>query len=848
MPFAANLTLIRILTLPRIVTNPWQSALAVIAIAIGVAVLFAVLVLQTSLTASFGALTRMVKGDATLEVVHAAGVGFAEDVRSRLLGVAGVKAVAPLLELPALATVDERAIRVTVIGVDPVLARTLRAERAWVDSIGAIGPLSAIVTPDVLGSRGGEGSRIVRVQAGDREVRLRIGGTLGNAAGQAPYGGQLVLVPMEIAQSLSHNERQVTSLLVVPQPERAGEKATKALARDLNQALGPELLALPVDQRLANLREATGTVQSFAAFSSIIALAVGGCLILNSMAMFMRRERRQIGVLLAIGESRRRVAVRAIAFAAALGGVGGALGLLAGYFLGNELVASVPRLLQSMYTQDLRTVVDLPSALLAGIMGPIACVAGALHPTLAVIRLQPVQAMAPAPSGAIAAGTFRLPMHLGFAGCVALLFVIAASQMSGRFGPHLLVVGTVGTLCAMPALLQIGLHRAGSTLAQWTIRPCADISHVIASSLRGNPARCLATMFAAALSISAVVAIGGTRLDVERSVTPYADGLAEVDIYVTTKDDPFLSVGLSPRTVRDVAAVDGVERVDELTTAFVWLNDHKIWLQGVDPDAAKGWYFVLHGVDRESVSRVLRAGAVLVSTQIAHREGLRAGDSITIDTARGPTSLQVAATFESWSWPAGTVVMNGGLLRQLFDHQSPSQLAVTVKAGMPTEAVRERIASLAGIDATSGPDLRDRALNEIRDELAPFKLVQFAVVVMLVIMVLNTSLLSILQRQREIGILRAIGMSRRQLEVSIVLEESLLLLISAIVGVAIGMLLQNLGVESIRDATGLALRSTWHRQPALEGLAAAIVGAIAGGSYPARRAAMLEIVEAITYE
>lgn len=123
--YAAQLTLIRIFTLRRVVAHPWQSSLAVVSIAVGVALLFAVLVLQSSLTASFNALARTVKGDATLEILHAGGGGLPEALFDQVRAIEEVKAVAPLLEVPALAELHDREMRITVIGTDPKLAQTL---------------------------------------------------------------------------------------------------------------------------------------------------------------------------------------------------------------------------------------------------------------------------------------------------------------------------------------------------------------------------------------------------------------------------------------------------------------------------------------------------------------------------------------------------------------------------------------------------------------------------------------------------------------------------------------------------------------------------------------------------
>jgi len=843
--------LVRLFALQRIAAYPWQSALPALSIGIGVALLFGVLVLNSSITASFSAFSKTLDGDAVLEVVGKGANGIPAAVLDRVRATEGVKTAAPILDMPALLELKERSMRVMVVGADASLA-TLAGPRgvggAWVDAAGAGALQAGLVSTEVGTALGGGSNAVLRLHAGDRSLRLRVGGVLEGRADTAGSGGRFIFIPLDTAQWLFRKPGRLGSILVVPTEATKGPDASARLAQRLVQVVGPGVLALPVGQRVNELRQAAASVQSFAVFASLLALVVGSYLIFNSIAMSMRHERREMGILLAIGDTRMRIVLRVLVFAAVLGVAGTAGGLIAGWHLGSALVDALPRMTQGIFAGDIHAAASAWAALLAAGMGILASVAGASLPALSVLRLQPVEAVRLHPAGPVAIGSSRVTTAVAIVGGLTVVSVLIAGRWTGRFELAHLALALLGALCATPALIRLALRGASSALAVPVARAGTGVCQIISAGMQENPTRNMATIIAAALSIGTVVAIGGATIDVENSVRPFAQGLAAIDLYVASEDDPYLSVALGPHAIRAVAATDGVGQVRESMAAFVRLNGSKVWLRGDDPAAYESWGFVLHGADRRTVAGGLKAGGILVSTQIAHREHLRIGDAVSLETAEGPRSFPVLATFESWSWPEGTLVIDSALFRARFEPTGPSQLVVQVAPGVSVDSVTGSIRRIAGLDATRGTELRDRVLADLRAQLAPFRLIRSAAMLMIVVMVLNTAMLALMQRRREIGVLRAIGMSRRQLASSIVLEALLLILLAAAVGFALGTLFQGLGIVFIESATGLPLQWSLQGRAFVEGLAAAVLGALAGSVYPAWLAAKLSIVDAIAYE
>jgi ABC-type antimicrobial peptide transport system permease subunit len=147
-----------------------------------------------------------------------------------------------------------------------------------------------------------------------------------------------------------------------------------------------------------------------------------------------------------------------------------------------------------------------------------------------------------------------------------------------------------------------------------------------------------------------------------------------------------------------------------------------------------------------------------------------------------------------------------------------------------------------------GEELRDRILKAQQSQVAPFTLVRYMAVLMVAMMVLNTMMIAVFEREREIGLLRAVGMSRGQLALAVFVEIGFLVLTATGTGLLLGALFQHLGLSFINAATGLPLRGSLSGQPFWEGFLAAVAAAISGAAYPALRACRQPIVQSISYE
>jgi putative ABC transport system permease protein len=837
--------LFRLFCIGRFIAHPWHALIGALASGVGVALFFSVLILNASITGSFENLVPALRGEATLEVTDFGRGLVPVSWLDRLRKITGIKYAAPLMERPALLIGKNKTTRVTVVGVDTSVAGAIGAKDLVTDDWRGSGFLSAAVTEELRNALGEPLGAILTLAAGDRSFRITLGGVLRTTGPARSIQGRFIVVPLVMAQWLFQQPDAVTSILIAPR--QTSPQSTDRLRRFIQKQVGDHLLVLPVKNRAAEPVQATALVRSFTVFTSLLALLIGSYLIFNSVAMRIRQERHEMGILLAIGESRQRLLFLSLMETGLMGAAGSAMGLPAGFFVGDMLVGSMPSFLHGVSAGKIHLVMPLWAPVLAAAMGIIAALAGSVIPALSVLKLELVNALRPQPTENLCrpSSMFGRSNLIGLAmiGCAVLI-----DTLTDRFGALPLALTFTGALGAIPLLFRLSVYQIHRASRDYPFRFAAGVMQAVDSSIQENLMRSTATMMATTLCVATVVAIGGASVNLADSIRPFAAALGAIDVYVSSFDDPYLSVPMSREVAKSLSSIQGIDKIYELRSMFVRWRGRRIWLRGDDPEAVASWGFVFTEGERITAARGINNGGILISTQIAHRYGLRRGDTVVLPSGQGAKSFHVVAVFESWSWPEGTFVISNEAFVRLYSSAGPNQLAIRVSTTAAKRSIEQVLSRMSpSVTVTSGDALRDRVLEAQHRQIAPFRLVRYVAVLMAAIMVLHTMMLNVFQRQREIGLLRAIGMSRRQLALSLFIEVGFLLVIAATAGLLLGALFQHQGISFVNAATGLPLRRFLTWQPLGEGLMAALIAAIAGAAYPAWRIGRKSIIDAISY-
>ena len=573
-----------------------------------------------------------------------------------------------------------------------------------------------------------------------------------------------------------------------------------------------------------------------------IAVLVGAFVIANTFSMLVGQRTRELALLRAVGLSRRQVRRMVLGEAAAVGLVGGAAGvalgvgfaalalrLLDGPAGGGPLVVGWAALLVPLAVGTGVTVLAAwASARRAARTAPVAALRGdRTSPPRGIRRRTVAGAALAAPGLAVygyAATTGQIDEQVGLVGLGGAAVCIVAAVL------------------AAPALCRLLLGPLSAPLAR-----LGASGRLAAGNARRDPRRTAATASALMISLSVVtgLAIFGHSVERHTIASVRGDVAAQLVVQPVARRD----AAIPQPTVERLAAVPGVQAVAALRYASLPVRVGPLSTQAratvVDP-AALGTALRLTMVS----GRAQLAGGVLVSRDLARRYGLSAGDRLTVGWPRGgELQATVGGVYRESRVLDGVLVPQSVALPHLeqddavtaFVALAPGAEEATVRAGL-----ERAVAGRPDLVVRSRSQYLDAELRGARRILGVLYGLLALALVIGVLGVVNTLALSVVERTREIGLLRALGLTRRQLRAVIRTESALIALVGGVLGIAGGYLL---GAMFQRAAlrTGLLDAAVPVGQLLAALLGLVVVGVVAA-AWPARRAARTDVLAAIATE
>lgn len=587
-----------------------------------------------------------------------------------------------------------------------------------------------------------------------------------------------------------------------------------------------------------------------------MALLVGIFLIFNTFAMVIAARTRDVALLRAVGASRRQVNRSVLVEALALGLIGSTVGLLAGAGLALGLMAAVDGFGAGL--RGLSPVWQPHTPVVAYAVGLGVTLVSAYLPARRAARITPMAALRDAgvPAGATGRGRAVTGAVLLTVGLLGLTVAVVWA------GGAALGVGVVASLVAFVVLGPVLTRRVVPVLAGAYPRWFGAVGRLSRNNALRNPRRTGATAAALMIGLAVVGCVAVVASSMDAAVQHKIDRALGADYVVSTTD--LAEPPLPAEAAELVRRVPGVERVVRTRVTDVAVatgaGTEQTWLLGIDPDAA-----TMSPVSyaQGSAAQALAPGKMAVGSQYARDRGLALGDPVTLRTRAGRTAvLTIGALLAEERNPAagrrkekvGDSSRHGS--RPTVGLQTLDRLA----PGTPDDALRVALADGADPEATAAA---------LRDALAGYPQVQvrgqaeykalaggqldvllFLVygllaltIVIAVLGVVNTLALSVVERTRELGLLRAIGATRAQVRRMVRLESMAIAVYGAMLGLALG-LTWGVAAQRVLAAEGVDVLSVpWATIVAVL-LGSAVVGLLAA-VLPARRAARMNVLTAI---
>ena len=691
------------------------------------------------------------------------------------------------------------------------------------------------------------GSELTLV-ANDRPQKFTVRGVLADSGPGRALAGNIAVMDIAAGQLLFGRQGKLDRIDMVVPPERLA-KTRARLAPLLPPGVSLERPRARGEQVEKMLRAFRLNLSAL----SLVSLIVGAFLIYNTIAISVVRRRPEVGALRAVGATRSAVVGLFLAEAALLGLAGSVVGILLGRLMAGQALKLVAATVNALWV----SVVAAPVALswhLAGFalaVGVSAALLAALGPALEAARVEAADALR--------RGAHERARRLRRSAAAGLL-VLAAAYGAARLpaveaGPVFGYVAAV-LLVAAFALLMPALMAGYSGICSTLLGRAGTITGTLAARSLGaalGRASVLAMALTTAIAMMASVAIMVTSF--RRTVELWSEQTLRADLFIRapgSRSGRVRSATISPETVQAIRQTPGVAAVDAFRSVEITFRGAPAFLASVDWEVLSH-YGNLMFLDGRPAAEVLRPepDAVIVSEPFSLRHGVRRGDTIVLPTPSGDQPFRVQGVYYDYSSDQGYAAMNRRDWLRWGGDPGATSLAVYLAPRADGAQVRAEIARRTAGRAllTSNRELKARVLHIFDRTFAITWVLEAIAICVAILGIANALLALVLERRRELGILRYLGASRSQLRDLVLFESGLLGLLASAAGLVLGLVLSLVLIYVInRQSFGWTIQFSLPVGFLSVATLAVFLVTCLSALYPARQAARIDPVEAVLIE
>jgi putative ABC transport system permease protein len=718
----------------------------------------------------------------------------------------------------------------------------------YVDGHPPLGPREASLDEAAAESSGIELGETIRLigQGSARSFRL-VGFT---QLGSASFGGaSIAQVTLPVAQQLTHKVGRFDQISVAAR----GGVSPVTLKRRIERVMPPsarvETATEKADRRSEEIRDNLGFLQTILLVFGFVAVFVGAFLIFNTFSITVAQRVTEFGLLRTLGGSRRQILASVLIEAIAIGLLGGLVGIAGGYVMAVLLNALLKAFGVDLPTTSL--VMESRTVVVALLVGIVVTSVSSLVPALRSTRVPPIaalQAYTPPSSRRRRLIYAALAILLGLGGLAMVLAGLFGGAGAGTRA-SLMGAGAVAIVLGV-SLFSPRLVRPLAAIAGWPLERLRRLTGRLArENSQRNPSRTAITAAALMIGLALVTFVTVFAAGLKSSVAQVIDENFQGGLVIQNTDGfspiPAGAAGLARKApgVKLVATIRSTEAelLGQGSKAKVTASTPDIG-QAVDVEWKRGGPATL---------RTLGDGEAVISDSFASDHGLEVGDRFRLLSQTGAKpAFRVAGEFDSKADIFGSILITQAVMTRAFDQTQDTIDFVITKSGADAAKVQAALNAGAELAFPTAEVLNQQELKENREEQVDQLVNLFNALLILAIVIslfgiANTLALSIHERTRELGMLRAIGMSRRQVRTMIRYEAVITALIGAILGIILGVIFAALISQPLKDE-GFTLS-----YPIGSLIVLLILAGLAGvlaAIPPARRASRLDVLEALQYE
>ena len=844
--------------------------LTTLGVSFGIALYVAIAIINHSTQNALKENIESIAGKAKLTIT-AGPSGFDESKLEIVKQVVGVKYAVAMIETRAfLEGATESSEGLYVFGVDLLQEQSVRTykatdQRIIDDPLTFLNqPDSIIITKSLAQAKGLKIDSKINLATTHGVKSFTVRGLLEPEGAAKAYGGSLAIMDIDGARLMFGKNNKIDRIDIVPD-----EKVKIENLRDsLEKTLGPAFTVITPESQSEQMQSMLETYQVILTFFSTLALMVGLFLVMNSISVSVAERRREIGTLRALGATQNSMILLFISEVLGIGFLGSVLGCILGRFLAEKLVAEVVTSVSAQFQMQMQVKnleLTREQVVFSILLGTLASVFSALIPSFKAATIRPLEAMKKN-DGTLSISDEKQSQFstaLGF-----ILFIFMMVSMYFQWGKY-----WIGIDLITKASTVMGSALMGPFLVFFLIRGFKRITQGIQSivvklsleNILRSRKRTSSNITALMVGLFLVVMIATVRTSFHDTLTEWLDQIFVSDLLVTSSGRMIMAdVQLSKEEVQDeLLKIPGIRPIGNdrgARSRYIQylFNGKKMVIKASDhyADFYRYQNFMFKTGTSESIGPKLFEGdepVMFVTRGFLDQLKVKIGDRVPLSTPKGLVEFKILAEVTDYASPSGVIYMDRKYYKKFWNDSLVTAFVFNVEKGFTLEQVRAEIDRSLGkkwnLVSVSNAEFKQQMQQTIEQTFAYTKAIEYIALLVGLLGLLNTLLISVMERTRELGMLRAVGMTGRQLYSMIMLEAVFQGFFGSIVAMVLGVFVGKLFVEyGLTTSLGWIINFHFPYHSLLSIVITGVGVAVIAGILPSSRAAKINITEALDYE
>ena len=822
--------------------RPSRAILTLLSIVIGVAAVVAVTIASDTTGHAFDQIFKTVAGKAELEVVAPIGSSFDERIAAKIRELPDVQAVAPLIKRNTVMYVGKKQYRgLVALGVDPTIDHEVRDYDITAGKFSE--KTGGILLDEAFANNAGiKVGQEVDLQTRRAFIKAKVAGYYKSRGVPTGTQGLTVIMPLSAAQYFYLTFKKIDSAQIVLKPG-----VDEGAAREQIQKLLPEGITVRKPEARSPLAEETSlSTQQGMRMGRAFSLVVAVFIIANTFLINVTQRRKQLGIMRAIGATRRQIAGMVFREAMLMGVIGTVLGSGLGVLAAHYLTGAMGALYQTKLPP---IELKIWPFVVGGLCGLGVSLLAAALPAYKASHLSPLEAMRDVRSEELE-GSSRWLVVIGI--CIALTGVcILAASIRGWLPMMHSVWAAVLVLIGLVLMLPVVLKPISIVAAFLFERSMPVESKLARLQLLRHHSRTTLTIGVVFIAIAAGIGLANSVMDTVENVRSWYRKSIVADFFVRA-EAPSMATGAAtdiPDSIApEIKRVAGIDTIDALRLgagikaagedATIIARDHSRD-EPPDLDLVSG--------DLSKLRDQFRGGQVAIGSVLAERTKLKIGDKITLDSQDGPKTFPIAAIVNDYQAGGLTIHMERKIAHDQLGLEGVNAFIITADHNrlQQVRSELEKITEKNGLLLLSSADIQ----QSIDVMMAGVVAALWAMVALLLIVsavgVTNTLTINVLEQTREIGLLRVVAMTQGQVRKTIFTQAMIMALLALVPGILAGIGVAYLINLAMLPVTGHAVGFTLHPWLLVGGLIIGLLVVSFAAWLPANRASRLDLPTAL---